>query len=259
VWASDIRYSVGDTALLFAKLETPTATVADLLSPLPTSAKGPWTINGELVDSNGQALGALTYSDDGEGVDAHAGDGIYTASFTLPAAQQPDLGTAKNIAVKVTASNAKQEQRVALGGFLFSRPGAQLSGEYQDRVSEGSLVIAAKLEVNVAGRYHIAGVLASTLGESIALAQSAAYFEPGVHWLELKFYGLVLREAGVAGPYSLNSVTLTTAGSMPNALGPVLNAVHVSQPYVTSMFTNKPFNRPDLLDAAVRLEGLVKR
>jgi hypothetical protein len=29
----------------------------------------------------------------------------------------------------------------------------------------------------------------------------AAYFEPGVHWLELKFYALVLREAGVVGPF----------------------------------------------------------
>jgi hypothetical protein len=82
----------------------------------------------------------------GSGVDGHAGDGIYSASFTLPAAQQPDLGTAKKIAVKVTASNAKQGQRWHWVVFCSV---AQLSGEYQDRVPEGRLFRAGCALVGV--------------------------------------------------------------------------------------------------------------
>ena len=259
VWASDIRYSTGDTAHFYASLAERPASSVNLLAPAPRSAAGPWAVTGELVDNNGQQLAMLSYRDDGKDGDQQAGDGVYTASYVLPATHQPDLGSAKNIAIKVTAVNADQDQRVALGGFLFSQPGAQLTGEYRDRLSEGSLVVAAKVDVAVAGRYHLAGVLASALGESLSLSQNAVHLEPGSHWVDLSFYGLILREAGVSGPYTLSSVTLTTAGAMPNALGPVVTAAHVTKPYLNLQFTDKPFGRADLLDAATRLEGLVKR
>ncbi len=184
---------------------------------------------------------------------------MYTASYVLPASHQPDLGSAKNIAIKVTAVNTDQDQRVALGGFLFSQSGAQRNGEYRDRLSDGSVVVAAKVDVAVAGRYHLAGVLASALGEPLSLSQNAVHLKPGSHWVDLRFYGLILREAGVSGPYTLSSVTLTTAGAMPNALGPVVTAAHVTKPYLNVQFTDNPFARPDLLGAATRLEGLVKR
>ncbi len=258
VWASDMRYEAGDTARFFASLHQPVGGDADAL-PAPASTVGGWTVSAELVDGNGRQLAHLTYRDDGKGGDDTAGDGIYSASYQLPEAQQPPVGQAVNVGIKVTAVNEAEETRSAIGGFLYSHPGARLTGNFRDRVANGNLLIGAEVQVEAAGRYHLSGVLGGVGGLPLATTQTALQLEPGSYWIELPVYGLILREAGLSGPFTLNSVTLTTTGAMPNALGPVLSNAHTTGLYLPTVFSNQPFNRADLLDAAARLEAIVAR
>jgi hypothetical protein len=99
-------------------------------------------------------------------------------------------------------------------------------------------------------------VLHTQDGEPIGTAQAAAVLEPGEHWMALDFYGLMFHDRGIQGPFQLGSVTLTATGGMPNALGPVLENVHLTRPHKAAAFTAEPYGNPDLLEAAARLEAL---
>lgn len=255
VWSDNIRYERGDTASLFAQLQAKPQNDADILSAPSADAKGPWQISGEIVTDAGETLATVTFTDDGKGADVTAGDGIYSAAYTLGEAGQPAVGQATSLGYRVTAENEAQEQRVAMNGFQYSHPAASLTGKFADRIVNGNLVIAAQVNAVKAGRAHLSGVIASALGESIALAQTSVQLVEGEQWVDLVVYGLPLREAG-AGALSLSAVTLTTTQGMPNALGEVLEQAHTTAPILPTALTAKPFGRSDLMEAAARLNAL---
>ncbi|MBB3048475.1 hypothetical protein FHR99_002749 [Litorivivens lipolytica] len=254
VWAGEIRYQRGDTVELFAQLQSRPQKDEDILTAPSADAKGPWTVTGEVVTQGGDSLASVTFADDGKGADQTAGDGIYSASYTLGEAGQPAVGQATSLGFRVTAENDAQEQRVAMNGFQYSHPAATLTGKFADSIVNGNLVIAAQVDVVKAGRVHLSGVINSPLGEPLVIAQTAAVLGEGEQWVELPVYGLPLREAGVAGSLSLGAVTLTTTHGMPNALGEVLENAHTTAPILPTALTDKPFGRSDLLDTAARLQ-----
>jgi hypothetical protein len=65
----------------------------------------------------------------------------------------------------------------------------------------------------------------------------------------------MFRERGANGPYLLATVALSTTGEMPNQKNDLVYAAHVTQPYDVSVFSDKPFNDPGLLDAAARMKA----
>lgn len=257
VWSDSIRYERGDTAQLFARLQAKPQNDADILSAPSADAKGPWQITGEVVTEAGETLAQVVFADDGKGADAAAGDGIYSASYTLGEAGQPAVGQAASLGYRVTAQNDAQEQRVAMNGFQYSHPAASLTGKFADRIVNGNLVISAQVNAVKAGRAHLSGVIANAQGESIALAQTSVQLAEGEQWVDLTAYGLPLREAG-AGALTLSAVTLTSTQGMPNALGEVLQQVHTTAPILPTALTAAPYGRNDLLEAAARLNALAK-
>ncbi len=256
VWAGEIRYQRGDAVELFAQLESRASNDADILTTPSADAKGPWAVSGEVVNQNGDTLVSLSFADDGKGADETAGDGIYSASYTLGEAGQPAVGQATSLGFRVTAENDAQEQRVAMNGFQYSHPAATLTGKFTDRIVDGNLVIAAQVDVVKAGRVHLSGVIDNPLGESLVIAQTSTVLTEGEQWIELPVYGLPLREAGVVGALSLGAVTLTTTQGMPNALGEVLVDAHSTKAVLPAVFTDKPFGRGALLEAAARLNAI---
>ncbi|HEX6202019.1 MAG TPA: hypothetical protein VF100_03380 [Thermoanaerobaculia bacterium] len=210
-------------------------------------------VSGEVVDAAGAVVGRVTYADDGRGADALGGDGVWTATFVLPEDRAPAL--AESFGVRVTAATAEGESLGITGGFLVSRPHARLTGAYRDRLVDGDLVVSAEIEVTEAGRFHLAGTLAAVNGDPLAWAQAAAELEPGRHWLDLAFYGLALRERGVAGPYRLASLALATTTAMPNALSDLVEDAHRTRAWPLARFHARPFGNPELLRAATRLEA----
>jgi hypothetical protein len=198
-------------------------------------------------------LGEVAFHDDGNDGDAAAGDGRYTA--VVDGAQ---LGTklATSYLVQVVARVAGDEERKGAASFLYSSPHARLTGTYRDALVDGSLHVGAEIDVTEAGRFHLEATLYGPDGvEKIAWAQAADWFEPGPHWLDLAFYGLILRERGLDGPYVLRFVALSTTTEMPNAKSRIVENAYWTQPYAAASFTDRPFDDPQLLEAARRIEA----
>ena len=257
VWASTISARAGESVDMFAELSGLSPDTNNGLDVLRANAqKFSASISGQLVNEAGAVLADVVYADNGQGADVLAGDGIHSGRITLPAAMAPALGTAQSLMLTVSAALANGEQRKAVGGFQYSNPGALLTGRYKDLIRNGNLVLQAEVEVLTAGRYHLSGTLANLAGLPLASAQSAQHYSaPGKYWMDLSVYGLILRQLGSLGKLNLSSVALTSTSSMPNALGPVQRNVHLTQIINPLLLTALPFNHPELLETAKRLES----
>jgi hypothetical protein len=239
VWSEQVSFQAPEPVDLFATLQGPGRHEA--------------VITGEVEDARGNPVGTVTYLDDGVAPDARAGDGVYSARFELPGEAVPELAEA--FLVKVYAGLDDGDSRRVAAGFLYTSPWAELTGRFRDRVVDGDLVVSAQVEVERAGRFHLEGALHTMSGEPVGWAQTALELEPGVHWVDLSFYGLMFRDRGASGPLRLGTVALTTTGAMPNGLGEPLVDAYTTRPVRAERMRAEPFARPDLLQAAERLEG----
>jgi uncharacterized protein DUF4784 len=242
VFADKVSFEQPDAAVLYAYLS-----VQD--QPVPARR-----IEGAVVTAQGTPLAPVDYVDDGSGADAQAGDAIYTATLAPEALGGAPSGS---YLVRVHATTADGQDRYATTGFLYSRPDAQLTGHYADTVVDGNLEIRAELEVAAEGRFHLEATLYTQDGQPIAWAQHAARLAPGVQWIPLTFYGLILHEKAMDGPYVLRFVALSTTTSMPNAKNRLVENAYVTQRYTAAGFSDRPFNDPNLLETAERLEHSV--
>lgn len=212
-------------------------------------------VTAEVLDAAGNLVEKVAYLDDGRGADRTAGDGVYSARLSgLP---QPEL--AATYLVRVEAARARGELLHATGGFLYSRPWARLTGAYRDSLRDGDVVVEAQLEVLREGRFHLAGTLATADGRALGTAQNAVKLQPGRHWVELSFFGLMFHDRGAAGPYRLASLALSTTGGMPNAQSRLVDNAHVTRAYALAELRSTPFGRADVSDTAARLEAEAAR
>lgn len=211
------------------------------------------TIRGEVRNQDGQVLAALAFRDDGEDGDAEANDLVFTARLAPPRAQARAFKGAQLVEVRAEPLNGGE--RVAVTGFLYSIPLAHLTGRYRDDLTEGHLRIAAEVTVDEPGRFHLEATLAAPDGTPLAWAQNALELAPGTAWIPLTYWGLILRERGVDGPYVLRSVALSTTGEMPNQMNDVAENAYTTAAYRAAQFSDQPFGDPELLEAAERLEA----
>jgi hypothetical protein len=211
------------------------------------------TMQAAVTTDQLESVGELEYRDDGNGGDATADDRIYTAVF-VPG---PEAGgrPATSYMVRVVATTRGDEQRIAVTSFLYSFPDAQLTGAYRDAVVDGSLHVEAEVLVTAPGRFHLEATLYDTQGDrALAWAQTASELHAGRHWMTLPFYGLILQERGVDGPYLVRNDALSTSSAMPNAKNRVADRAHLTGAYAASRFTDAPYGDQELLDAADRVE-----
>lgn len=209
-------------------------------------------VTGDVFDEAGNLVTSFAYADNGKGEDRKAGDGVWTARVRMPEGLEPEL--AASYMVKVRSRLLDGDVQESVGGFLYSNPAAHLTGRYRDELRDGSLVVAAEVDVTRAGRFHLSATLYSMAGEPVGTAQAAAELEPGRRWIELSFYGLMFHDRQVAGPYRLGTVSLATTGGMPNALNDLVENAHVTRAWKLEQMTAKPFGDQRLLEAARRME-----
>lgn len=237
VWAGAVSVEYPKPVDLFAEIEGGTAV----------------EVTADVLGEAGDLIAQVVYADDGRGADRKAGDGVWSARLTLHPGLEPEL--AASYMVKVQARLLGGEVRESVGGFLYSNPAGRLTGRYRDGLRDGSLVVAAEVEVARAGRFHLAATLYSMQGEPVGTAQTAVELQPGRRWMELSFYGLMFHDRKVAGPYRLGTVALSTTGGMPNALNDLVENAHVTRAWRLDQMTAEPFGNPHFLEAAERLEG----
>lgn len=235
VWAKKVSFEHPAPVYLFATVE----------------GEAPAVVTGEVVSAAGEVVGAMRFFDDGADPDKLAGDGLYTARFAFDESYRPEFAESFLVRIQATLSNG--EPRSASAGFLYSRPYAELTGRYRDRVRNGSLVISTQVRVAEAGRFHLAGTLHTLDGEPVGTAQAAVALEPGRHWIDLAFYGLMFHDRRVSGPLRLASVALSTTDSMPNALNDLVTDAHVTRALPVKRLSAEPFGHAGLLETARRL------
>jgi hypothetical protein len=137
--------------------------------------------------------------------------------------------------------------------------GATLTGKYRDTTEGGDLAIDAEVDVTVVGRFHLEATLYSRDGlQPIAWAQHTAELPTGRQWMRLRFYGLILHERALDGPYLLHAVALSTLTQVPAVKNPLVTNAYVSGTYAAKSFSDRPFDDPDLLEAADRIEQVIK-
>ena len=185
--------------------------------------------------------------------DAEGNDFVFTTVLAPSREQARDYKGAQ--LVEVHAETLAGELRTAATGFLYSFPLAHLTGRYRDTLADGSLRVDAEVAVEETSRFHLEATLAGADGAPIAWSQNAMVLEPGTAWIPLTFYGLVLHDAKVDGPYVLRSVALSTTGEMPNQKNDVVTDAFRTAAYRADQFSDKPFDDPVLLETARRLEA----
>ena len=91
---------------------------------------------------------------------------------------------------------------------FFSSPQApaKFTGKFRDRLDTGSLVIAVEIQVRLPGSYRIEGNLMSDDGQPLAHARADARLAGGSTWVDLQFFGKIIRDKRIPGPYKLTSV-----------------------------------------------------
>jgi hypothetical protein len=72
--------------------------------------------------------------------------------------------------------------------------------------------------------------------------------------MRLTFFGRIINQSQIDGPYLLRFVALSTTTAMPNAKNRLVANAYVTPAYRAAQFSPEPFNDPDLLDAADRME-----
>lgn len=244
VFASSYSYEAPNPIILFAKFIRQW--------PDDRSERRDAEIAGELVNSNNEMVAEFDLRDDGQERDIEAGDGIFTTRLT-PAAE--DIARWNGlITVRVWGETGDGDKRSAKTRFYYGAPSARLTGNYQDQLVDGNLQILAELDVKALGEYRIDATLDGAKG-LIAWAQGTAALEPGIVWMPITFWGLVLRQANEPGPYRLSSIALANVTLKPPQLNDAIGTQYETAPYKPGDFGDAPFNDPKLLQKADRYDA----
>lgn len=133
------------------------------------------------------------------------GNHSYTARFTPSADEQQALGRFRTFVEVVFDAPDGLGPRHYGGTVQYTPPpGAELDGEFDEAIDAGSLVVRAGVDVHAAGRYKvIASLYGSDDASAICFAQNAVSLDVGRQAVPLTFFGKILHDRGVDGPYVL--------------------------------------------------------
>ncbi len=184
--------------------------------------------------------------DDGSGRDLASGDLHFTATYTPPPDQQAALfaggGTHVYLDVRFTVPGIGFREYATT--MEYSRqPDAALNGKYVESLDQGSLVVSAGVTAKVAGEYRVIASLYGR-GQAIAFAQKTATLEAGDGSVPLLFFGKILHDRGIDGPYDLRYVMLfqrTADGEIP---GENIDPAYTTQAYSARSFSDAAYVPP---------------
>ena len=147
------------------------------------------------------------FADDGSGADRIANDLRYTVTYTpTPSERDALIGYVVYVEVgfDAPAIAGGGPRRYVTSLHYTPLPGAKLNGKFSDNKVGGSLLVDAGLSVARAGRYKvIASLYAADRQTAIAFAQQAADLQPGERDIQLQFFGKILHDRAIDGPYLL--------------------------------------------------------
>lgn len=220
LWWAQRQVPVGDGALLHAQLlATPPdnsdgqAAAPQPLSELPT---------GTLVDTSGAPVASLSFvaGPDG-GALAELPTGALRPGAYLAVVQGPEV--------------------LARASLTVYTQQATLTGSYREQAAEGHLLVESEVAVTEPGVYLISGTLYADEATPVGFASGHATLEAGTHWLPLRFFGRVLLDSGLPGPYRLQHVHVARR-AMPASGGHDADPGFTTAAHPLSAFDPAPYN-----------------
>jgi len=253
VQTTDSSYQAPGTVLIRARVVELDDSGREYDGDIPELAQEIQAMSGEILDDEGEAVVALTFSDDGQDGDGLAGDRDYTATLT-PDPDRPEEFQGR-YTIEVSAETVTGEILVATTNFFYSTPGAHLTGQYRDAIVDGHLQIEAEVAVETAGEFKIEATITSPSAVMLGHTRTTVNLEPGTSWVPMRLWGLILREQNVDGPYTLFSVTLSEIQGDVSLPSDVVGSPYSTAAHKASDFSDRTFDDPRLLEAAARLES----
>ncbi len=198
---------------------------------------------------------ALGYRDDGADGDAQAGDLRYTNRF-IPA-QHPAFAVQRQVLISAEVS-AGGKRTVVSRAFTYSARRVLEVLSRADALKDGSLELSLEVRAEQAGLYRFEANLLDKAGAPVGYAVQSFPLEPGRNRVELSFFGRLLVEHGVDGPYRVSDLR----GFVPDATtGLPLwwsePAPYDTRPYRASQFSARAWESPEKARALAKFQELL--
>ena len=181
----------------------------------------------------------VAFADNGAAPDLLPNDMKYTATLSPDAAQQAQLlagGTHVMVEVAFMAPNGLGPRKYSTVVRYNRQPDASLNGKYAEAVAGGSLVVNVGVTATQPGDYR---VIASLYGgdQAIAFASQVAHLDAGDGSVPLTFFGKILHDSKIDGPYELRYMMLSQRLGPDTLLGDTLDPAFTTQFYRAAQFS----------------------
>jgi hypothetical protein len=191
--------------------------------------KGPWI--------------TTPFVDDGSGRDLAGGDHKYTATLVPTDDQRTTLlagGVHLYVEVDFQAPHGLGARDYVTTMQYSRKPDGTLNGKYAESVDQGSLVISVGVTTTVAAEYRVIGTLYG--GEAaITFASKSAQLGVGEGTIPLLFFGKILHDRGIDGPYVLRYAMLYEHLGRDDIPGDTVDPAYTTQPYRARSFSDAPY------------------
>jgi hypothetical protein len=188
------------------------------------------------------------FADDGNGADLRAGDRNYTLTYYPSAAEREQLiGFRLFVEVGFDAPNGLGPRKYG-GSIMYTElPHGHLNGSYTEAVENGSLVVGAGVSIDAPGRFKVIASLYSGDGQqALVFAQNSVQLDAGERSIPLTFFGKILHDAGVDGPYQLRYMMLFEEHPDKGVYEPgtTVDPAYTTRAYKAASFSPAPYVPP---------------
>jgi hypothetical protein len=189
------------------------------------------------------------FVDTGAGRDITADDRKYTSTFFPNDEQRAAFakgGSHVYVEVYFDAPEALGSRKFPTVIEYSRLPHATLNGKWSDEMSNGSLVVHAGVNATQAGDYRvIASLYAADTDTAIAFASKPMPLEVGDGDVPLLFFGKILFDRGIDGPYELRYVMLSEEIVGQDTIpGETVDHAYTTQRYHASNFSSAAYVPP---------------
>ncbi|MGZ3419120.1 MAG: hypothetical protein ACXWUG_25700 [Polyangiales bacterium] len=175
---------------------------------------------------------------------------LYTATYSPLADEQIALlkgGRHVFVEVHFEAPNGLGPRTYSTVVSYGRKPSAQLTGKYSDAIVDGSLSVQAGVHVDVPGDYRLIASLYGPDGETaIAFGKAVGTLPVGDTSMTLSFFGKILRDKGIDGPYVLRYLMLFERDPVKgdDYSGETVDHAHTTHPYKAKDFSPDDYKPP---------------
>lgn len=215
IWSDKKYYLRGEQVLVSAYVTDDTGT------------RIPVNLAAQLIFNERESIQALEFEDKDQ-------DAVYELNFIADEIDETSLQAGIYKVLIVSDTN----ELIDSVAFVLADPEAAFTGNYRDSVTpEGNLSIEAEVEVTLSDRFYFQASLYTELGEPIGGTQVTLNLDKGKNWVPMEFYGLMLHDSMVDGPYLLRNIALARV-TMPMQRAPLTHPEYYTAAYPLSKFSN---------------------